>query len=453
MSEPVRPSPAQSPLAVLYRLTLEALSCANLRELTYRILNRTVELSPYHRATLWSLSRSSPRFLGVSGRVDAETYSPLREAWQRLVGAVQDPGAARILSAKDFLGLASQWAVLDKASSGLSVAYVPLAAQGEVLGVLWLERWSGAVWQEEEVRLLESLGAGYGAVWDKLVRRRTLYERISLMLRRRSAVFGVLALVLGASLIWRMPLRVVAPCEIVPKDPTVVTAPLNGVVAEVTVQPGQEVKPGDTLFVYDKRVALEDLKVARQQVQIIQSSLTRSKMQAFGSEEARADVALLDLKLDQERVKLQLAESNFSKLEVRAERPGTVVINDPFEWRGKPVRIGEQVLMLVDPASTKLRVWLAEDDHISFDPKVPVKVLLNALPEETRAARLTYVAQGVSQSPKGAASVMAEADWTTPDAALKAGLQGVAVTYGEEVSLAYWLLRKPWAALRKLVGI
>jgi hypothetical protein len=446
-------NPAANPLATLYRLTLEGLASTDLKELSYRALNRSVELAPFHRATLWDATRKPPRFLGVSGRVDADTYSPLREAWQRLTAALPEPGAARVLSARDFPGLSEQWATLDKASSGLSVAHVPLPGRDRVLAFLWLERWSGAPWQEEEVRLLESLGAGYGAVWDKLLRRRDLPERLALFFKRRAALFGVLALVLAVALLWRMPLRVVAPCEIVPLDPTVVTAPLNGVVAEISVAPGQVVKAGDTLFVYDKRVALEDLKVARQQVQIIQQSLTRAKMQAFGSEEARADVALLELKLDQERIKLQLSESNFSKLEVRAERPGAVVINDPFEWRGKPVRIGEQVLMLVDPASTKLRVWLAEDDHIAFDPKVPVKVLLNAFPEDTQRAVLNYVAQGVSVSPKGAPSVMAEAAWITPDPALKAGLQGVAVTYGEEVSLAYWLLRKPWAALRRLVGI
>lgn len=447
------PPPPGQPLAVLYRLTLEALASGNVKELSFRILNRSVDLTPYHRATLFDLSRGRPRFLGVSGRVEAETYSPLREAWQDLAAALPDPGKAAVLGQGSFPGRERQWSLLDKASGGLSAVWVPIPAKGRVLAGLWLERWSGGRWQEDEVRLLESLCAGYGAVWDKLLRRRGLLERLGPALARKGWAFGILGLVLAGALAWRMPLRVVAPCEVAPRDPFVVTAPLNGVVAEVAAQPGQAVKPGDTLFVYDKRVAMEDLKVARQQAQIIQSSLTRARMQAFGSEEARADVALLELKLEQERVKLELAESNFSRLEVKAERAGTVVINDPFEWRGKPVRIGEQVMLLVDPASTKLRIWLAEDDNMAFDPARPVKVLLNAFPDQARQARLIYVAQGVSLSPKGVPSVMAEAEWPAPDPALKPGLQGVAVAYGRDVSLAYWVLRRPFAALRKIAGL
>ena len=43
-------------------------------------------------------------------------------------------------------------------------------------------------------------------------------------------------------------LRVVAPCEIVPEEPKMIAAPLEGVIRQVWVQPGDDVKKDDLLF-------------------------------------------------------------------------------------------------------------------------------------------------------------------------------------------------------------
>jgi len=251
----------------------------------------------------------------------------------------------------------------------------------------------------------------------------------------------------------RVPLRVVAPSEVTAKDPLVVTAPINGVIAEVVTRPGQEVREGDLLFRYDKRVALEELNVARQQVQIIQSNLNRSSTQAFWDAKARAEISLLELKLEQERAKLRVAEYNVSKLEVVAEAPGRVVLDDPNEWRGKPVSVGQKVMVLVDPLRTKLRIWLPPDDNVAFDSTALLVTNLNAFPERSIESRLAFVADNVSVNSDGMPAVMAEADWNGTPEGLKLGLQGSTTLYGRQVSLAYWILRKPIGMVRKTLGI
>ena len=65
----------------------------------------------------------------------------------------------------------------------------------------------------------------------------------------------------------------------------------------------------------------------------------------------------------------------------------------------------------------------------------------------SRAARNTTI------SPAGVPSILAEAEWSEVSLKAKMGLKGYAVLYGPRVSVSYWIVRKPWAALRRILGM
>lgn len=462
------PSPGQAPpaaagplspgeealkvLGVLHQLTLECFLSQNRQELSFRLLNRTIKLVAYDRAVLWDFGGRKPRCLGVSGHSKLEGHSEQVRRWLDLVRVMNQRAEHQVLTEESFPPQATEaWRVLAAQNGGSAVMWLPILEDGRLLAGLWLERWNGRGWAMAELKLTASLAVSYAAAW----RAHHRAPRWGLLARRlmRPNRLGLAALaMLVLSLLWQVPLRVVAPCEVVPKDPWVVTAPVNGVIAEVAVQPGQEVNPGDVLFSYDKRTALEDLKVARQQVEIIRSGLNRAKLQAFVDPKSRAEVGLLEHRLEQEETRLQMAQYTVSKLEVSAETKGRVVLDDPHRWRGRPVVLGETVLMIVNPQSNKVRIWLPETDNVDFDRDHPLKVVLNAFPEREHQASLTYVAQNVVTNPEGVASVLAEAQWQTEQPQMRIGLKGMAVLYGRRVPLAYWLLRKPLANTRNFLG-
>ena len=58
-----------------------------------------------------------------------------------------------------------------------------------------------------------------------------------------------------------------------------------------------------------------------------------------------------------------------------------------------------------------------------------------------------------SKNPEGGASFISEANLTNPDVQIMVGSKGSAIVYGEEVRLGYWLIRKPLAGVRSLLGI
>jgi hypothetical protein len=148
-----------------------------------------------------------------------------------------------------------------------------------------------------------------------------------------------------------------------------------------------------------------------------------------------------------------MAESNAKHLEVRASTDGICMVHNPEYWRGRPVQIGERVVMLFQPGKSKLKIFLPENDNIRFDRQKPIKLILNADPSSKYEAVLNYVAIQTSDNPQGGASFIAEAELTVPEAQIKVGSKGSAIVYGEKVRMGYWLLRKPLASIRHILGL
>lgn len=441
------------PQALIHQLSLEAMVADTRQKLFFRLLNRTFELVRYERATLWDLSGRSPAFLGVSGKSGVSRESESVERRRALVAALPDQEAAGMLDSRTFSPeIQANLQEMAREVSGQALLWMPIRAWGRLAGGLLLERWGGSGFTGTDLALLQMLFIACNAAWERL-HPVSLRHRLARTVSERRWPLMAGAFLLLNLLLWRIPLRVAAPCEVAPRSPSVITAPLAGVIEEITVQPGQKVKAGDLLFVYDKRVAAEEFKVALQQVQIMESSVNRANLQAFQHENARNEMDILRFKLEQEKIRLALASDQVSKLEVRADSEGLVVIDDPHEWRGRPVSIGEKIMMVVFPFNTKLKIWIPEQDNVAFDRSVPMRVLLNAFPESAREARLTFLAPAARPGPQGVQSILAEAQWVATDPDMRIGLQGTATLYGENVTVFYWLMRNPLARVRHFLGL
>jgi multidrug resistance efflux pump len=441
---------AVAQLAALQQLTLEAGLSANQAQLVFRILNRTIMFCRYDRAVLWDV-RGRPRLLGVSGQNRSDPRGALLDAWRRVVAGLPRTGAPVCVAPRDGAAGAA-WAELRDPLPELSAVWVPIVCEGRAVAGLWLERWGGAPFAAAEAEQLAAVGLAYAVAWRSVARARGRLR--SWLAARRTWVGAAAVIALAAALAGvRVPLRIVAPCEVIPADPIAVTAPLDGVIDQVHVLPGAEVAPGALLASYDRHVADEELKVARQQVEIVASDLQRARVQAFDQAAARAEIALLENRLAQERARLRLAEERAARLEVRAPEAGIAMLADPHAWRGRPVQVGERLLLLVDPQRTRVQIWLPDSDNIAFDTRHDVQIVLAAAPGERARAALRFVANETQVNAAGVSAFRAEAEWQAAVPAAKPGLQGTAVLYGADVPLGYWLFRRPLAAVRRFAGI
>ena len=132
---------------------------------------------------------------------------------------------------------------------------------------------------------------------------------------------------------------------------------------------------------------------------------------------------------------------------------GVVSLDNPDDWSGKPVQVGEKIMIISDPANTKVRIWIPEKDNLVFNKEIPVKVFLNPTPEESFDASLLFISQEIKISTNQIPSFVAEAEWVDESHDIKLGLKGSAILYGERVSLFYYFIRKPIITFRAFVGI
>ena len=447
MTSPNAPDAAQI-LARVYRLATAAFRSPSRRVLSFRIVNDTVQVVLYERASLWAISRRRPRLLGVSGQVEIRPRTKVGRSWTRLVEAIPDREKPSLLAKDAFAARAADWAAVVGERHAL---WLPIPGERRPEVGLWLER--PAAWREEEKNVLVALADGYAAAWDRH-RPGRLRRALGGDVGRLAGVAlaaGVLALGAWGLFVPRVRLKVIAPCEVAPLEPYLVTAPLQGVVESLAVRSGQPVEAGDLLFAYDPRAARQDLEVAEQSVRVLESQLDRATVLALQERQTPDELRVIENRLGEERARLALAREIADRLVVRAPVRGVVQVADPESWRGKPVQVGERVLVLVDPARTQVRVWIAEKDRVAGLETNEVDVLLHVDPDRTRHAWLDHVSSLASTSPQGVPCFVAEARWAEGDRAAL-GLGGTAVLYGEETTVAYWLFRKPWTSAREFLG-
>lgn len=426
-------------LAEINRLSIKAFKAQTPQSLIFLILNDTIPIVRYDRAVLWRMDgggKSPPKMLGVSGQAALKRDTDLSRNWLKIVKSIKEPEKPQILTNPEI-------------PENTSVLWMPIFAYEKLALGLWMEKWNGVQWRQEEVDVLHFLMQAYGGAWEKFSKKYSIKN-----ITKRPILITMLSLLL-ASFIIRIPLRVVAPCEVVPKDPVVVTAPLEGIIEKIDVKPGQSVKKGELLFEYDKRVPLQELRVAQKKVAIVQAEVDRANALAQKDKKALAELGTSMLKLKKEQLDLELAEFRASQLDVEAPVSGISMLDNPEEWHGKPVKIGEKVMVISNPLNTKVRMWIPEDDNIILDPKKEISIYLNINPATSKKAHLIYIANFTHVTDKGVTSFVAEAEWAKDQdlSEIKLGLKGTAILYGENVSLFYWIIRKPLVYARRFFGI
>ncbi len=417
-------------------------------------LNDTINLVRYDRALLWNFEKRQPELIGISGQSKYDKKSELARNWTKLMQLISDPTQPQILQRWNFAHEDKLWHEL-QGKSNTTVLWLPVMQENKLILGLWLELWhyrpEPPPSQEESLNLLNSfLIPVIAASWTKLQPKYSTSRLFQIT--KKQGVLGAAALLFLLFAV-QVPLRIVAPCEVVPDDPYVIAAPLDGIIEEVVVDPGQQVKEGETLFEYDKNVPLQELNIAKKQVDIARSELNRTLKQGLEDPESRAEVAILRLRLEKDLLALNLAEYEVSQLTVVSPEEGIVVLDNPDQWRGRSVQVGEAIMQVTNPDRTKVKIWISESDNIAIDPEKPVKIILNVRPGQAEEAKLIYIANVSTINDQNIPSFIAEAEWVDPEIDVKMGLKGTAILYGRRVSLFYFLFRKPWYALRYYLGV
>ncbi|WP_137823558.1 efflux RND transporter periplasmic adaptor subunit [Pseudomonas sp. D(2018)] len=433
------PSAVERVFALFLGLEKQARQAASTEQLGFAMVNDGQTLFGFRHAALL-----------IAGKVQALTGISLVEPNAPFVAFVER-AAAQLLGQGQLNEVrAVDAALLDEQSradwqslSAAQACWVPLKdRRGEMFGGLWLAR--EQPFNEAELALLAQLGETYAHAWLALQPRKPW--------RLRWPKKKLLAIAGGLCLLLLVPVRqsVLAPAEVVPLGGRVVAAPLDGVIAEFLVKPNQSVAAGDLLVRFDATSLKAQADVAERTLGVAEAELKANTQRAFADAESSSRIDLLAARVEQKRAERDYARQLLARSEVRAERAGIAVFADAERLTGKPVQTGERLMQIADPRQAELRIELPVGDAIALQPGAEVALFLDSDPLNRHGARLERAAYEAQATAAGQLAYRLDAAFLeTPP---RIGLRGTAKLFGDRAPLAYYLLRRPLAALRQSLG-
>jgi multidrug resistance efflux pump len=250
-----------------------------------------------------------------------------------------------------------------------------------------------------------------------------------------------------------MPVRltVLAPAELVPANPAAIRAPLDGVVATFFVKPNDEVKTGTALFDFDDAPLAARLAVASQELVTALTEYRQTAQLAVSDNKSKAQLAMLAGKTEERRAEVDYLRGQLERAHVVAPMDGMALFDDPVEWIGKPVVIGERIMRIAAHDDVEVEAWLPVGDAIPLDPGAAVRLYLNASPLFSVPAKVRYVAHDAVQRPDGSYAYRVRAT-LAEKTDHRVGLKGTAKLSGGWVPAAYWVMRRPLASVRQTLG-
>ena len=445
MSEVI--DPRLQALSVLLQVEQEARRAETQQNLSYVFVNDTRNVLPSQQVVFWTHNElGRPRVTRASHVSEVDPNAPMVRWLDRLAtwcAAQEWRGKVHAFTRADTpADISSEWGETVAAY----VLHVPLSGprSGMFGGLLLM---SEKPWVEGHLALASLLSDSYGHAWQALdvpASRKVVVQHIKRNWRKYAAAFVVLCL---------LPIRqyVLTAAEVVPANPSTVAAPLPGVIRDIAVVPNQQVKAGDLLFTFEDTELSNRLAVAQRAFEVAQAEYLKNAQESFGCESCRGRVAQSLAVMEREKAQVDWATAQLAQGQVRAPRDGIVVFSDVSEWQGRPVRVGERIMVIADQNKTRLRIVVPIGDAMATEAGGEVVFYPNVSPLSSLDAEVTRSAYEPSLQPDRSMAYVLHAGFTSEAGRL--GWRGTAKIYGGRAPLIYQMLRKPLSRLRQMVGI
>ena len=497
--------PASVPLALFERmhrfveLSRSVRRAATAAELGFIACNRTRDLVPYRQAVLWQ--RDGPgalRIVSASGVSEVDRGSAYVQSLEAIVdrrfpamvglptaaasapvtrfGASGQPAGMQEVDAR---ALRKDSAAAQGSSDDDGVIPLTARAQWEEDGAPWIvfiplhaEARRGlmllrdAAMSEAEGGVLSELQELYAhadlalAAPGTRERARGWWQRYG----RRARIGAALALAL--LLLFPVRLSVVASGQLVARDPAIVTAPINGIVSALLVEPSARVRAGQVLYRIDDRELSHQLEVAEEELAVAEERVRQSAQRSFDDGDANAwsasagnGVGVLEHDMQRAQAQRDYYRDLLARVEVRAPVDGVALFSSPQDWVGRPVKIGEKVMEVARPAQVAVEAWLPAENAIPLEPGDMLLFYPEAFPLSAVRARVTTVAylaepqgDGAQTGAPGSLAYRVRAQVEEADELARVGQIGTARLYGDRTLFAYLLFRRPLNTLRQWAG-
>lgn len=435
-------------LSSLIQFEREVRQAESRRDLGYILVNDVRQVADFRQAFLWHEDEfRRVRIQAASNIAEVDHNAPAIRNLLALAEQLRDaPGFSQIktFSIGELEGDAARQAADQLDSFLLSIPV--RSASGAVTGGLVLS--SAVPWNEAQLALLDVVGEAASHAWNAHGAR----DRASAIKAHFARCWRryVLALVV----LFLLPVRqyVLAPAEVVPREPEIIASPLQGVVDQVHVEPNQRVAAGQLLFEMENTDLRNEYRLAQKSLEVAKAEYLRNAQQSFGCEECRGKAPELRAMMEREQAAVEWAREQLEMSDVNSPVDGIVTFTDITDLEGRPVNTGQKIMAVSRPEQVRLRIKLPVEDAIELEPGSEVVFYPNVDPLNRYQAKLASSSYEASPTPDGILAFTLHARFNG-EKRPRLGLHGTAKLYGNRMPLAYLVLRKPLSWLRRTVGI
>jgi len=435
-------------LSILLQLSRRARKATE-DELSFCIANETRTLISYRQAVLFTWTHGRLEVAAVSGLAVLDSSSPFIQ-W------LTDLAAKRLADGLAWTGAALVQADCGAEDAPLRNAWVDwlpregfwlplLGPQDKPQGVLALFR--EEAWSTPEQHVLSYLADSYGQALASF--RPPPHKAWFGTIRRRWKILAAVLLLLSL-----YPLResALAPAEVTAGSPQLVRSTLDGVISHLTVRPNQDVKKGQELARLDDAQLRSRLTVAQKALEMARAEYAQLLQVALANPEAKARLPLVSGRIDQLAVEAAYVEDLLRRTSIVSQSDGVAVFDDPNAWLGRPVALGEKIMLVADPAQVELTVLLPMQETLPVQSGGEALFFPNTSPGSPRQVALSYVSYQASEPVGDKLAFTLRGNFTDTGEPPRLGTRGTAKVYGPRMPLIAIALRYPVRAARQWLG-
>ncbi len=439
-------------LSTTLKLINNAIDADKFETLCLRILNDTKSLIPYDRASFFKVkNEKTVKIISVSGQSTINKGTEFAKKMGRVVRSVAKENDAKVIRISDDKKLHA--IVKDDYFAGEIFFIIPIKLLlKNNIKLFWVIEFfpHNNYNHENTINLLNIISPAYLEALSHKVVASKKQSPISMMLKYLNPfsfhwIFTLCLIVFGifcALFTIFVPYKATSSFEIVSDKSQICYAPFEGRIDEVCCKSGDFLSKDDIVIKFDKDIYRIELVVLQKKIEELNLKLIMIQGKAVRDIEARAEVNVLKLQIEQVKNKIKKFEWYIKKSDIVSNIQGVLNMEEKNILLGKTVRAGERLFEVSNSEDLIVKVLLAEEDAFVLADEPVFFLHPHAFPEESIKAEI------ISKTP---IPILAENDKFYYEIKLKIdkkylikltrGARGVATIYGKKVLLGYYLAR------------
>ncbi|MDD2895880.1 MAG: HlyD family efflux transporter periplasmic adaptor subunit [Aliarcobacter sp.] len=443
-------------ISKLLQLEHNCRNCESLKELYYQIVNETRSLVPYSQGVLLTTDVTGKyKVVSISDIAAVDSTSPFVQWIENIIIDLNNSEKAKnifIVDTKNDLKEINLKSMHEYSPSNL--VYLPLKSMKDYMEINYiLLLFKEEEWLENDVLILKHLSSSL-SYFLFAMRSCGIFQTLKKLSFKNKYLKYVLIFII-ALMFLPVRLSVLAPLEVEAKNPYVVTSPLNAVIEEVKIFPNEKIEKNQLIVKFDDVDFNNNYLVAKRTLDVANAQLHTVQQGSFFDATQKSQISQLESQVKLKEAELNFALDQLNKTKINAIEDGIAIINNPNDWKGKPVSTGERIFLIAKPENIELKIMLPVSEAIFLEENAQIKAFFDNDPTNSWLGKIKYISYKPELTEQNILSykIIANFDDIKENGYIPSiGLRGTAKIYSKKVTLFFYLFRKPITATRQWIG-